>query len=116
MKVFAQITGIEYKPFLCRTLKNYSFENLGKAIEKDGTFTLDIDKKNKVAISWWVSAKRTRSYPYARVYDSLDFSGKKVTIIPIMKDEGLEGDRDFFTVGYNFINESSWCLCDNFLL
>jgi hypothetical protein len=27
--------------------------------------------------------------------DSLIFLGKKVTIIPIMKDEGIEGDRDF---------------------
>ncbi|MEM4397192.1 MAG: hypothetical protein QW757_01045, partial [Candidatus Woesearchaeota archaeon] len=36
-----------------------------------------------------------RSYPYARVYDTLNFSGKKATIIPIIKDEGKEGDRDF---------------------
>lgn len=42
-----------------------------------------------------VSSKRTRSYPYARVYDRLAFQGKKVTIIPIFKDEGLDGDRDF---------------------
>lgn len=42
-----------------------------------------------------MSAKRTRSYPYTRIYDSLSFAGKKVTIIPIVKDEGEEGDRDF---------------------
>lgn len=95
MKVFAQITGIEYKPLLCKSLVNYPFDKLNEALEKDSTFTLDVDAKNKLAVSWWVSAKRTRSYPYARVYDSLDFSGKKVTIIPIMKDEGREGDRDF---------------------
>ena len=46
-------------------------------------------------MSWWVSAKRTRSYPYVRVYDSLNFVGKKVTVIPILKDEGKRGDRDF---------------------
>jgi len=46
-------------------------------------------------LSWWVSAKRTRSYPYARVYNSLDFNGKRVTIIPILKDEGKDGDRDY---------------------
>ena len=56
---------------------------------------LNIDKENKVAVSWWVSAKRTRSYPYARVYDTLGFAGKKITIIPVVKDEGKEGDRDF---------------------
>jgi hypothetical protein len=48
-----------------------------------------------LAVSWWVSAKRTRSYPYARVYDTLSFKGRKVTIIPIFKDEGKDGDRDF---------------------
>src|SRR5260370_37259751 len=48
-----------------------------------------------LAVSWWVSPKRTRSYPYARVYDTLSFNGKKVTIIPIFKDEGKDGDRDF---------------------
>ncbi len=48
-----------------------------------------------LAVSWWVSPKRTRSYPYARVYDTLSFNGRKVTIIPIFKDEGKDGDRDF---------------------
>src|SRR5260370_39889332 len=48
-----------------------------------------------LAVSWWVSPKRTRSYPYARVYDTLSFNGKKVTIIPIFKNEGKDGDRDF---------------------
>ena len=47
------------------------------------------------AISRWVSAKRTRSYPYARVYDTLGFKGKRITVIPIYKDEGFDGDRDF---------------------
>jgi hypothetical protein len=46
------------------------------------------------AISKWVSPKRTRSYPYERVYNTL-LIAKKVTIIPIIKDEGLKGDRDF---------------------
>jgi hypothetical protein len=67
---------------------------LDLALNSAGTFKLDIDA-NQVAISWWVSAKRTRSYPYARVYDSLGFSGKKITIIPIFKDEGKDGDRDY---------------------
>ncbi len=68
---------------------------LEKALSKDASFILKLNDKNKIAVSWWVSAKRTRSYPYARVYDLLNFSGKKVTIIPIVKDEGKEGDRDF---------------------
>jgi len=93
MEISAEITGIKYKPLLCRELKAYSIENLEQALSKDATFLLNVNNQ-KLAVSWWVSAKRTRSYPYARVYDSLGFSGKKVTVIPVMKDEGIGGDRD----------------------
>jgi len=95
MDIQAQITGIEYKALLCRELKNYNINYLSQAIESNSTFILDLDNKNRIALSWWVSSKRTRSYPYARVYDSLNFIGKKVTIIPVFKDEGKDGDRDF---------------------
>ena len=95
MDLSAKIKGIKYKPLLCRDLKVFEFSELEKALDSSASFILKIDKENKVAISWWVSAKRTRSYPYARVYNTLGFSGKKITIIPIVKDEGKEGDRDF---------------------
>lgn len=95
MDISARITGIKYSPFLCRKLHTFDLTQFGEALSKEATFILRIDDENKFAISWWVSAKRTRSYPYARVYDSLSYSGKKVTIIPIVKDEGKDGDRDF---------------------
>ena len=95
MEIIAKIEGIEYTPYLCRELKEYTLDELGLALNKDATFTLNVNDKHKLAVSWWVSAKRTRSYPYARVYDSLGYSGKKITIIPIFKDEGKDGDRDF---------------------
>ena len=95
MQIYGEITGIKYKPFLCNTLVQYDIEEFDKALSKSGSFILEIDKENRVAVSRWVSPKRTRSYPYARVYDTLSFSGRKVTIIPIIKDEGKDGDRDF---------------------
>jgi hypothetical protein len=95
MDLSAKIKGIKYKPLLCRNLDVFEFNELEKALSSSASFILKIDNENKVAISWWVSAKRTRSYPYARVYDTLGFSGRKITIIPIIKDEGKEGDRDF---------------------
>lgn len=95
MDLSAKITGIKYKPFLCAKLKSFAFKDLRRALATTAVFILNIDKENSVAISWWVSAKRTRSYPYARVYDTLNFAGKKITIIPVVKDEGKEGDRDF---------------------
>ncbi|GLI54182.1 MULTISPECIES: hypothetical protein [Thermodesulfovibrio] len=95
MNIFAEIEGIQYTPFACRTLKEYNLSNLEDAFKKNATFILNFDKNNKFALSWWVSPKRTRSYPYARVYDSLAFQGKRVTVIPVLKDEGKDGDRDF---------------------
>lgn len=93
--ISAKIKGIKYTPLLCRELNTFNFSELGKALSNDATFILKIDDRNQIALSWWVSAKRTRSYPYARVYDSLSFAGRKLTIIPIIKDEGKDGDRDF---------------------
>lgn len=95
MDVLAEITGIKYKPFLCRKLNLYDIKDLNDTFDKDSSFILNFDKDIQIAVSWWVSAKRTRSYPYSRVYDTLAFQGKKVTIIPIFKDEGKEGDRDY---------------------
>lgn len=95
MDVSAKITGITYSPFLCRELNTFPIEQLNVALSTDGTFILNVGKKGQIVLSWWVTPKRTRSYPYARVYDSLGYQGKKVTVIPFVKDEGKEGDRDF---------------------
>ncbi|HZY10118.1 MAG TPA: hypothetical protein VFF29_03095 [Bacteroidota bacterium] len=94
MDVSAKITGIKYTPLICRELETFEISNLQKSFPRIGTFLLKIEGK-EFAVSWWTSAKRTRTYPYARVYNSLSFHGKKVTIIPIYKDEGLDGDRDY---------------------
>ncbi|MEM4275782.1 MAG: hypothetical protein QW776_03945 [Candidatus Nitrosocaldus sp.] len=90
--IFAEIRGIEYQPFLCRRLN--IFTEIETALQKEASFILDASGR-QIAVSWWVSPKRTRSYPYARVYDTLGFAGKRVTIIPVLKDEGKDGDRDF---------------------
>jgi len=95
MEIYAEVKGIRYKVFLKKPLPFYHISEISKALSERGSFILEIDKENQIAISWWVSPKRTRSYPYSRVYDTLSFAGKKVTIIPIMKDEGKDGDRDF---------------------
>ena len=95
MDLSARITGIRYKPFLGSELKSFDFSDLTQETFSNSAFMLNTDGANSVAVSWWVSAKRTRSYPYARVYDTLSFSGKRITIIPVFKDEGRQGDRDF---------------------
>lgn len=54
------------------------------------------DGNRKAAVSSWVSAKRTRSYPYTRIFETLSNTDiKKITIFPVVKDEGFDGDRDY---------------------
>jgi len=95
VKVTARVTGIEYAPVLCRELPLFFIDQIEEAFSQESAFLLETKSKRRLAISHWVSPKRTRSYPYARVYDTLNYDGKRVTIIPVMKDEGLGGDRDY---------------------
>lgn len=92
MNIRAKITGIKYLPMLVEELDEIDIKDFC-VNEAPSSFAL-IDKRTKLAISKWVSPKRTRSYPYERVYNTLCCS-KKITIIPIVKDEGAIGDRDF---------------------
>ncbi len=95
MEIYGKIEGIIYRPFLTTVLNQYTMDQLEYALSESASFILEINKNNRIAISRWVSPKRTRSYPYSRVYDTLGFSGKRVTIIPVIKDEGKDGERDF---------------------
>jgi hypothetical protein len=92
MNITGKITGIKYKVSLSETLKTVDIQNFN--INESPAFCLVKDETNSFAISKWVSPKRTRSYPYERVYNTLN-SSKKITVIPIVKDEGTKGDRDF---------------------
>lgn len=51
-----------------------------------GILTYDEKGDEVIGYSKWVSPKRTRSYPFARIYNTYHLP-KKVTIIPVMKDE-----------------------------
>ena len=95
MDINAKITGIKYKPFLVTPLKTYKFDREELSKKRDAKFLLELDNNQILAISKWTSSKRSRSYPLSNVYNILDYQYRKVTIIPIYKDEGLGGDKDF---------------------
>ena len=92
MQIKAKITGIKYQPKLTSKLTKFDLQEIdinnlpANCVITDGKFTFGLSK--------WVSPKRTRSYPYERVYNTLGTS-KRITVIPIIKDEGLKGDRDY---------------------
>jgi hypothetical protein len=94
LDISARIENVEYTPRLCKELNDYGTADVlsGEAFS-DGAFHLRTEQ-GELGVSWWVTPKRTRSYPYTRVYDTMD-TPRKVTIIPIVKDEGADGDRDY---------------------
>ncbi len=92
MDIFARITGVKYTPLLCSTLKSFSYKDFDATLSEKATFIIEIGSTKQIALSCWVSPKRPRAYPHSRVYDTLSFSGKKVTIISILKDEGKRGE------------------------
>lgn len=85
------IKGITYKTYLAEELKEISLENFN--INQVNTFGVVKSNTIGVAYSKWVSPKRTRSYPFARIYNTYSAS-KVITIIPVIKDEGKDGDID----------------------
>ena len=85
------IRGVSYRTFLAERLKEINFEQFD--INTINTFGLIKSPDTEIAYSQWVSPKRTRSYPFARIYNTYNAS-KVITVIPIIKDEGRDGDRD----------------------
>jgi len=95
MNIEAEIESISYHPQMCDSLTVFRIEDFksGRAFKR-GRFLLEYSAQESFAISHWTSPKRTRTYPYGRVYDTLNFDNR-ITIIPFVKDEGIDGDRDF---------------------
>jgi hypothetical protein len=92
MNIVATIKTLSHKPLLQETLDKIDFSAFD--INSIPPCCTIVDGEYLYALSKWVSPKRTRSYPFERVYNTLS-SAKKITVIPIVKDEGCKGDRDF---------------------
>lgn len=94
-RLFAELREVEYETKLNAPLSLFeeSALRVGDLAGKAG-FMLRTDDRNEYGFSQWLSPKRTRTYPYARVYDTLA-KKNRITLIPFCKDEGADGDRDF---------------------
>ncbi|MCK4523713.1 hypothetical protein KAU15_02195, partial [candidate division WOR-3 bacterium] len=79
MNITAKITGIEYKIKIASKLDTFEFTDFN--INSLPTNCIVKDKNFLFGLSKWVSPKRTRSYPYARIYNTLNAS-KRITVIP----------------------------------
>ncbi len=85
------IKDVQYKAFLTEDLPHYEYKDFDiNTVEPSGKIHLP---EGEFAFSKWVTPKRTRSYPFERLYNTIN-SPMRLTIIPIIKDEGLDGDLD----------------------
>lgn len=85
------VKDVRYKAHLTTPLVVYDLKDFD--INAAKPFGLIDDNGMQVAFSKWVSPKRTRSYPFARIYNTYRAS-KILTVIPVIKDEGNDGDLD----------------------
>jgi len=85
------IKGVRYTTHLEKNLKEINLDEFD--INQSNSFGKIKSPITEITYSKWVSPKRTRSYPFARIYNTYNAS-KVITIIPVIKDEGRDGDRD----------------------
>jgi hypothetical protein len=84
-----------YDPrFRPKTLPLYTLDQIasGEALRKS-CFLLEVPS-GTYAVSKWTGPKRSRTYPYQHVYDTIARK-PRVAIIPYYKDEGTDGNSDY---------------------
>ncbi len=103
------IRNIAYDPcFRPAQLQEYHINGFDiNEVSSSGLINLG-DPGDCLAYSKWITPKRTRSYPFTRIYNTYHLNTKKVTIIPIIKDEGASTNNDrinFITLSWmNLLN------------
>lgn len=89
------VPDVNYTTFLHKEkLKIYNVDSFNvNSVQKSGLIDLGTPG-NYIAYSKWVTPKRTRTYPYRDIYNTYSSNAKRVAIIPIIKDEGKDGEND----------------------
>ncbi|MDE2853951.1 MAG: hypothetical protein OXN88_07250 [Chloroflexota bacterium] len=105
------IRNVRYLPqFHSKTLKRFDLASFDINLS-DASCVVRYDEEYMIGLSKWVSPKRTRSFPFSRIYGTYHLP-KIVTVIPIIKDEGYEGDNDRI----NFMTLSWMNLMDVYII
>ncbi len=107
VKLDGKIENVIYDPqFKTSKLVEYYIDDFNITSARSFGF-VKFNDESRLAYSTWVSPKRTRSYPLSRIYSTYH-AEKVVTIIPVLKDEGIGGDNDrinFITLSWlNLMN------------
>ena len=106
LRIQGRIEAVKYTTSQIIALDETDYKDLN--VNDHSTILIAMDDQNKMALSRWTGPKRTRTYPFASVYDTYGFSGKRITVIPIIKDEGSDTNNDrinFITLSWmNLLN------------
>ncbi|MBC8135792.1 MAG: hypothetical protein H8F28_07910 [Fibrella sp.] len=79
------IRDVRYTACLASPLTSYELGGFDiNGVAPSGVITF---AAGQAAYSRWVSPKRTRSYPFERVYNTFN-APLRITVIPVLKDEG----------------------------
>jgi hypothetical protein len=84
---------IRYTPCLTPSLPIYTLPDFDINIAKPSG-VIDLGGEDRLGYSKWKSPKRTRTYPFARIYNTYHLNTKRVTVIPVIKDEGAESSNN----------------------
>ncbi len=85
------VRDVKYTACLTSPLSPYVAEGFDiNAVAPSGIITAG---DWQAAYSRWVTPKRTRSYPFERLYNTFN-APLRLTVIPVIKDEGADGDLD----------------------
>ena len=101
------ISGISYSPQFNdeKKIDSYSFENYDVNDSKS-IGIIHFAENNFVYYTKWTTPKRTRSYPFERLYSVFNANCKIITIIPILKDEGNDSANNdrINAITYSWMN------------
>jgi hypothetical protein len=94
MRFEGYIRDVRYRPQMIDALHVHLWDDFDiNAVRGAGIIQFDTPH-DVLLVSRWISPKRTRSYPFARLYSGYAHNGRIVTVIPVIKDEGAAGDND----------------------
>lgn len=85
------IRDVRYQATLGDPLVEYDLD--GFNLQSSKSYGIVRYSEGVFAYSRWVSPKRTRSYPFEKLYNTFN-APLRLTIIPVIKEEGLDGDFD----------------------
>lgn len=81
------IKGVRYQPTLIKDLPSYALTGFDiNAAASSGIIA--VGEGDILSYCKWKTPKRTRIYPFARVYNIYHLNTKQIAVIPIIKDEG----------------------------